>query len=198
MWDDEALEPGKAHVTIAVSGAHGGHTVDFRKLAAQGITLVGLTDSFKDAIVKFQPNLVQNIALGDASLLSMMDAADAYAERMGLDLPLEPEARDVQPDPDCMTNPVLELDMAEAGITSILWATGFAVDYSWLKVGVLDDAGKPIHQRGVSPEPGIYFLGMPWQSRRGSPFIWGVWHDAKHLADHMATQAKYLAYKAPV
>lgn len=197
MWDDEALEVGKEHVTIAVSGAHGGHTVDFRKLAAQGITLVGLTESFKDGIVKFRPNLVENIGQGDASLLSMMDAADAYAERMGLDLPLEPAARDVLPDPDCMTNPVLELDMAKAGITSILWATGFAVDYSWLKVDVLDEAGKPVHQRGVTKEPGIYFLGMPWQSRRGSPFIWGVWHDARHLADHMATQAKYLAYKAP-
>ncbi len=198
MWDDEALEPGKEHVTIAVSGAHGGHTVDFRKLAAQGITLVGLTDSFKDGKVKFQPNLVENIALGDASLLSMMDAADAYAARMGLDLPLEPSARDVLPDPDCMTNPVLELDMTKAGITSILWATGFAVDYSWLKVDVLDGAGKPVHQRGVTAEPGLYFLGMPWQSRRGSPFIWGVWHDAKHLAGHIETQTKYLAYRGPL
>ncbi len=197
MWDDEALEPGKEHVTIAVSGADGGHTVDFRKLAAQGITLLGLTDGFKDGVVKFQPNLSENIAKGDASLASMMDDADAYAARMGLDLPLEPKACKIMADPDCMTNPILELDMAKAGITSILWATGFAVDYSWLKVDVLDETGKPIHQRGVTSEPGIYFLGMPWQSRRGSPFIWGVWHDAKHLADHMATQAKYLAYCSP-
>jgi putative flavoprotein involved in K+ transport len=197
MWDDEALEVGKEHVTIAVSGARGGHTVDFRRLAAQGITLVGLTESFNDDKVKFRPDLVKNIAQGDESYLSMLDAADAYADRMGLDLPLEPEARNVEPDPDCMTNPLLELDMSDAGVTSILWATGFAVDYSWLKVDVLDETGKPIHQRGVSTEPGIYFLGMPWQSRRGSPFIWGVWHDAKHLADHMATQRKYLAYQAP-
>ena len=93
---------------------------------------------------------------------------------MGLDLPQEPEARAVQPDPDCVTNPVLELDMAEADITSIIWATGFATDYSWLQVDVLDEAGKPKHQRGVTTEPGVYFLGLPWQSRRGSPFIWGV------------------------
>lgn len=197
IWDDEALEPGKEHVTIAVSGAGGGLTVDFRRLAAQGVTLVGLTESFKDGNVTFQPDLVENIAHGDASYLQMLDAADAYVERMGLDLPEEPSARDVRPDPDCMTNPVLELNMSDAGITSILWATGFAVDYSWLKVDVLDEGGKPIHQRGVSKEPGVYFLGMPWQSRRGSPFIWGVWHDAKHLAGHMATQRTYLSYRAP-
>ena len=58
-----------------------------------------------------------------------------------------------------------------------------------------DRDGKPVHQRGISPEPGIYFLGLPWQSRRGSTFIWGVWHDAKHVADHIATQRKYQSYR---
>nr|GFC34165.1 hypothetical protein [Tanacetum cinerariifolium] len=51
-----------------------------------------------------------------------------------------------------------------------------------------DAKGKPLHQRGVSTESGIYFLGLPWQSRRGSSFIWGVWHDAKYVADHIAIQ----------
>jgi len=69
------------------------------------------------------------------------------------------------------------------------------VDYSWLKVAAFDDNGKPQHQRGVSSESGVHFLGLPWQSRRGSSFIWGVWHDAKHVADHIATQRKYLAYR---
>jgi putative flavoprotein involved in K+ transport len=75
-----------------------------------------------------------------------------------------------------------------------VWATGFAVDYSWLHVNAFDEHGKPKHQRGVSSEPGVYFLGLPWQSRRGSSFIWGVWHDAKYLADHIQMQRGYLAY----
>ena len=93
-----------------------------------------------------------------------------------------------------MANPILKLDLAEDGVTSIIWATGFAVDYSWLKVDAFDEDGKPKHQRGVSAEPGIYFLGLPWLSRRGSSFIWGVWHDAKHLADQISVQHKYLEY----
>ncbi|WP_204377471.1 hypothetical protein [Aquitalea magnusonii] len=52
-----------------------------------------------------------------------------------------------------------------------------------------------MHQRGISAEPGVYFLGLPWLSRRGSSFIWGVWHDAKFIADHIATQRKYQAYQ---
>ncbi|WP_375737983.1 flavin-containing monooxygenase [Pseudomonas boanensis] len=194
-WDAEAARPGKEHVTIAVSGARGGHTVDFRGLAHQGITLVGLTKSFDDGVVAFQSDLADNLARGDENYLSLLDAADAYIARNGLDLPEEPEARATFPDPECVTNPILELDLAEAGVTSIVWATGYAVDFSWLNVNAFDANGKPQHQRGVSTEPGVYFLGLPWLSRRGSTFIWGVWHDAKHIADHIATQRKYLAYR---
>ncbi|MNF31391.1 putative oxidoreductase CzcO [compost metagenome] len=194
-WDAEAARPGKEHVTIAVSGARGGHTVDFRGLAHQGMTLVGLTKSFKDGVVTFQSDLVDNLARGDENYLSLLDSADAYIARNGLDLPEEPEARATFPDPECVTSPILELDLAEAGVTSIIWATGYAVDFSWLQVNAFDEKGKPKHQRGVSSEPGVYFLGLPWLSRRGSTFIWGVWHDAKHIADHIATQRKYLAYR---
>ena len=95
-----------------------------------------------------------------------------------------------------MTNPIRELNLKDAGITSIIWATGFTSDYSWLKVDAFDEKGKPKHQRGVSAEPGIYFLGLSWQSRRGSAFIWGVWHDAKHIADRIATQRRYLKFHA--
>jgi len=194
-WDQAAMKPGREHVTIAVSGAHGGRTVDFRELAQRGMTLVGVTRSFSDGVVTFQPDLAANLARGDENYLAVLDAADAYIERNGLSLPLEPEARRVFPDPECVRKPILELDLAEAGITTIIWATGFATDYSWMNVDAFDEKGKPRHQRGVSTESGIYFLGLPWQSRRGSSFIWGVWHDAKYVADHIATQRKYLEYR---
>lgn len=195
LWDMEAAQPGKEHVTIAVSGARGGETIDFRRLAGEGITLVGLTKAFKDGVVSFQPDLADNLARGDENYLSLLDAADAYIARNGLDLPEEPEARHVFPEPECVRNPLLELDLAKAGVTSIIWATGYAVDFSWLQVDAFDAKGKPQHQRGVSSEPGVYFVGLPWLSRRGSTFIWGVWHDAKHIADHIATQRKYAEYR---
>ncbi|VVO76787.1 putative oxidoreductase CzcO [Pseudomonas fluorescens] len=193
-WDQAAMKPGREHVTIAVSGAHGGRTVDFRGLAHRGMTLVGLTHSFNGGVATFQPNLAENLARGDENYLALLNAADAYIERNGLELPEEPEARITFPDPACVTQPILELDLAKAGVTSIIWATGFATDYSWLNVDAFDDKGKPQHQRGVSSEPGVYFLGLPWQSRRGSSFIWGVWHDAKYVADHIAIQRSYLDY----
>lgn len=194
LWDSETMQPGKEHVTIAVSGARGGHTVDFRRLAQAGMTLVGLTESFAEGKVRFQNDLVENLDRGDENYLSLLDAADAYALRNGLDLPLEPAARERVADAACITDPLRELDLAAAGVRSIIWATGYSQDYSWLQVDAFDARGKPIHQRGVSREQGLYFVGLPWLSRRGSAFIWGVWHDAKHVADQIATQHKYRSY----
>ena len=186
MWDAKTREPGMEHVTIAVSGAHGGHTVDFRKLAARGITLLGRAGPFKDGVMHCADDLARNIAQGDAHYLSVLDAADAYVAKNGLDLPEEPEARRIDANPDCVTDPILQLNLAEAGITAIVWATGFAVDFGWLKADTFDARGIPLHERGVSKVPGLYFLGLPWLSRRASPFIWGVWHDAEYLAGHIA------------
>lgn len=195
LWDAEEVQPGREHVTIAVSGARGGETIDFRRLANEGITLVGLTKAFADGTVSFQDDLLKNLQAGDENYLGLLDAADAYIERNGLDLPEEPEARKVYPDAECVRNPILALNLAAAGITSIIWATGYAVDFDWLQVDAFDAKGKPKHQRGVSREPGVYFVGLPWLSRRGSSFIWGVWHDAKHVAGHIATQRRYVEYR---
>src|ERR1700742_3834641 len=196
LWDISTPPLGAEHVTIAVSGAHGGRTVDFRDLAAQGITLTGPTLSYTDGTVRFRPDLRDSIATGDANYFSVLDQADAYVTRNGLDLPAEPEARVLRPDPDCLTSPLLELDLAAAGVTTVLWATGYATDFGWLQVDAFDADVRPRHQRGVSSEPGVYFLGLPWLSRRGSSFIWGVWHDARYLADQIGIQRSYATYVA--
>ncbi|MEC3862447.1 NAD(P)/FAD-dependent oxidoreductase [Mesobacterium sp. TK19101] len=193
LWDMES-SPGVEHTTIAVSGADGGETVDLRNLAAGGMTLLGRTDRFDGGQLHFADDLSRNIEGGDANLLSLLDAADGFVTRNRLSLPEEPQARHLGPMPDCVTNPIQSLDLGRSGITTILWATGFEQDYSWINVDAFDNTGRPAHRRGVSSEPGVYFLGLPWQSRRGSSFIWGVWHDAKFLADHITKQRGYLAY----
>ncbi len=194
-WDAPTTLPGQDHLALAVTGMHGGHTIDFRALANQGLTLVGTTKSFENGVANFAPDLAENLAVGDRNYLAVLDAADAYIERNGLDLPEEPEARRMTADPECVRNPVLQLDLNKAGVTTIIWATGFKLDFSWLQVDAFDGNGYPQHLRGVSKEPGVYFLGLPWLTNRGSTFIWGVWHDAKFIADHIATKLSYAAYR---
>lgn len=195
LWDMPAPAPGTEHVTISVSGARGGQTMDFRRLAGEGVTLTGLTSGFKDGVLEFADDLAKNVSAGDANYLEVLDMADAYIARTGIDLPEEPEARRTFPDPECLTNRIRKLDLAAEGVTSIIWATGFRQDFDWLKVDAFDEKGAPIHQRGMSVAPDVYFLGLPWQSRRGSSFLWGVWHDAKHVADQINIQRAYQRYE---
>ncbi len=194
-WDLATVDPDTAHVTIAVSGAHGGKTVDFREFACRGMKLVGMTSHYDNGVLHFADDLAANVAHGDASLLNMLAEADEYIYSNGLDFPTEESAKVITADPDCIVNPVSQLDLRSTGINSVIWATGYRSDFDWLQADVFDGDGKPVHQRGVTTEQGIYFLGLPWLSRRGSSFIWGVWHDAKYIADHIATQHRYRNYQ---
>ena len=194
-WDAEAV-PGSQHTTIAVSGAHGGRTVDFRLLAEQGMTLLGTTKSFDEGVLEFGADLADNLTRGDPDYLALLDEADAYVREHGVDLPEEPTARATRRRSIVRHDPILELNLVDAGIGSrSSGRRASPLDFSWLETDAVDDNGQPLHHRGVSAEPGVYFLGLPWQTRRGSSFIWGVWYDAKYIADHIAKQRGYVAYR---
>ena len=83
---------------------------------------------------------------------------------------------------------ILRLDLRDAGITTISWATGFAFDFGWLQVGALDTRGAPVHRCGITEVPGLYVLGLPFLSRRASSFIFGVEQDAARLAEHIVAR----------
>lgn len=195
LWDEVKVRPKKEHVAFAVSGYEGGRTVDFRRLAHAGITLLGITKAYNHGVIELQEGLAKNIADGDQAYFDVLREADAYIEQNGLPFPPEPEAWALLPDPDCITHPITTLDLEQAGIGTILWATGFKFDFSWLNVNAFDDKGLPFHKRGISAESGIYFLGLPNLVNRASSFIYGVWHDAKYLADHIVLQNDYMAYE---
>lgn len=194
-WDEVKIKPKKKHVAFAVSGYDGGKTMDFRRLANNGITILGLTKSYENGVLHLADDLATNIAAGDADYFDVLREADAYVERNGIDLPAEPAAWQLLEDPACVKQPILSLDLAQAGITTIVWATGFKFDFSWLQVdAAFDENGQPFHKRGIAAESGIYFLGLPELTNRASSFIYGCWHDAKYIADHIAIQRNYVAY----
>ena len=185
-WTLKTPPQGREHVTIAVSGAYGGETIDFRRFAARGMTLLGMTERHDNGVMHFADDLARNIIAGDENYLGLLDEADAYVAANDIDLPDDPAARRIDPDPDCMTHPVRTLDLAAEGIGTIIWATGYKQDFDWLKLDCFHADGRPQHHEGVAELPGLYFLGLPWLSMRGSSFIWGVWEDAARLAGDIA------------
>jgi putative flavoprotein involved in K+ transport len=185
-WDMKAPTPGTEHITIAVSGAYGGHTMDFRRLAGLGVTLMGRAGAYRDGVLHFANDLRTNMENGDRNYLSVLDEADAYASAHHLDLPEEPEARSLLALPDCVTTPTLALDLKDAGVSTVIWATGFQLDFGWIDLDIFRDDGRPRHTDGVSEVPGLFFMGLPWLSCRGSAFIWGAWKDGERLAGLIA------------
>ena len=185
-WQMKTPPIGKDHVTIAVSGAYGGKTVDFREFASRGMVLLGMSEAYENGVITIAGDLEQNIADGDAYYLGLLAEADEYIQANDLDFPAEEEAKIIMPDPDCLAKPIRQLELEKAGIRTVLWATGYQQDFSWLKADVFDDQNQPIHKKGVTNVNGVYFLGLPWLTMRGSSFIWGVWEDAKYLASYIA------------
>ena len=179
--DMKAPTPGTEHVTIAVSGAYGGHRMDFRRLAALGGTLPGWAREDHTGTLTIAPDLQPNIQAGDRNYLSVLDEADAYAKANALDMPEEPEAHVLRPLPACVTDPVLSLDLAQEGITKVIWATGFRPDFGWIDLDIFRADGRPRHRDCVTEAPGLYHVGLPSLSCRGSAFIGGAWRDAERL-----------------
>lgn len=186
LWHLPVGDQAPAHIPLAFSGAYGGVSVDYRQLARRGVVLVGRTESFLDGVMTFGSGLKADLEAGDASCLAFLDQADEFALQQGLELPLEPEARDVVADPACVVDPIRTLRLRDAGVGSIIWATGYGFDFGWVEVPVFDARGMPMHRRGVTSVAGLFFLGLPWLSKRTSSFICGVGDDAAWLAERIA------------
>lgn len=195
-WDEIKIDSRKKHVAFAVSGYDGGKTIDFRRLGNAGVTVLGKAEGYADGVMTFSDDLAANIAEGDRAYLEVLQEADDYVAANGIDLPEEPEAWKIEQAPECISKPILSLDLAKEEITAIVWATGFRFDFSWLQVpGAFTPEGHPFHKRGISAQPGIYFLGLPELTNRASSFIYGCWYDAKYLATHIGVQQAYVSYK---
>jgi putative flavoprotein involved in K+ transport len=179
---------GPSRLLPVITGACGGHTIDFRGFAAGGVTLLGRVEAAHQSVIDVAPDLAGSLANGDATYFTFLDMVDAHVERHGLKLPEDPAARAVLPDPLCLTEPLRRLDLRAADIGAVIWATGYAVDFGWIDIPVLDALGEPVHRGGITGVPGMYFLGLQWLSKMKSSFLSGVGDDAADLADHIAAR----------
>jgi putative flavoprotein involved in K+ transport len=179
---------GAMRLLPVISGAYGGHTVDFRRFAADGIILLGRMQSASGAVMNIAPDLAKNLDAGDVAYATFLDTVDAYVKRRGLDAPEDEAAREKLADPACVTDPLRRIDLKAEDITSVILATGYRVDFSWIEIPVFDADGAPIHRGGISAATGLHFLGLQWLSRMSSSFMSGVGDDAAVLADHIAAR----------
>ena len=170
--------------SMQLAGSLGGEALDLNALTGRGARLVGRLSAIRDGRALFSGSLPNVCALADLKLARLLDTLDAWAAESGLDVAEPPErlAPTVVPSP-----PLLDLDLRSGEIRTILWATGYRPDLSWLELPVLNPRGRLIHDGGVTRFPGLYLMGMPFLRRRKSTLIDGARADARELTAHLAT-----------
>lgn len=157
----------------------GAYVTDLRALARDGMRLYGRLVDLVGTELRFRQDLAEVLERADEVSEGLKDAVDKLIADRGLEAPTEP--RYVAPwEPE--TEPG-SLDLARARITSVIWAMGSRADHSWVDVPVFTGRGEPGHDRGATSHPGLYFLGLPWQSTYGSGLLSGVGADAEHLVE---------------
>jgi putative flavoprotein involved in K+ transport len=163
-----------------VTGRDGGRDIDLRRFALEGMVLHGRLTGIAHGMARFGPDLRANLDGADAVAEGIKDAIDAHIDAHGIDAPAEERRPPVwAPGPEA-EDPA-EIDLADAGITGVVWSTGFGRDHRWIELPIFDGRGYPTHARGVTSQPGLYFLGLPWQHTWGSGRFSGVADDAEHL-----------------
>ena len=159
-------------------------TLDLNALAAIGVKLVGRLSAVRDGRALFSGGLRNQFALADLKMDRLLDSFDEWARAHGRDAEVgAPERFEPTRVPDASP---LAIDLSRGEIRSIVWATGFHPDYSWLDVPVLDHKGHLRHEGGVVAAPGLYAIGLPFLRRRKSSFIHGAEDDARDVVDHLA------------
>ena len=163
-----------------------GHTVSLQSLAGQGAVILGRLLDIEDSTLILSDEAVAHVHFADKFSQQIKDGIDAYLSQAGITPPpLEEDPADI-PDPHAKcVSPLRQLNLREAKISAVIWATGFTGDFSWIKLPVLDIEGLPIHERGISPVQGLYFIGFPWLNSRKSGVIYGIQEDANYIAEEV-------------
>jgi len=145
--------------------------------------------AIEDGRVAIAPGVAALVQESDERLRRARARIDAFIAREGIDAPPDVPTPP-WPDPPELSDPILELDLRAAGVSAVVWATGFRDAFEWIELPVLGPNGAPIHRRGVTAVPGLYFLGLRWLHKWISSFINGVGEDAEYLAQHIVDASR--------
>ncbi len=172
-----------------ITGIHGGYDIDLRRSAANGVRLLGHLLDISEGRAAMAPDLEENLRRGDQAFSDFQLEVDDYVSRTGTDAPLQ------QSDYSrALTSGALEapsvIDVRAVAIRSVIWATGYASDFGWVELPIFDERNEPVHRRGVTAAPGIYFLGLSWLHKATSAFLCGVGEDARYLAERIAEEPR--------
>jgi putative flavoprotein involved in K+ transport len=166
-----------------------GSTLSLQSISRDGVHLMGRLSDVEDGVLRTNGSLAEHIAFADERSAEFTRMIEDWIFSNGVDAgPIEDDPNDEPAGPEVAESGITELDLREAGVGSVIWCTGFTADFDWIHARVTDENGRPIHKRGISPVPGVYFLGFPWLHSRKSGIIHGIDEDARFIAESIAAR----------
>lgn len=185
------IEAARRTPSLGLTGADGGRDIDLGSLARVGVEMAGRVTAARGSVVEFDDNVAADALEADLKLRRLLDRFDDWATHHGMDDELEAPSRPMPARLESALTGVVDLTVA--GVSTVIWATGYRESYPWLDIDVLDEDGRIIHRRGVTDVPGLYVLGLRFQWRRGSHFVDGVGRDAEYLAELISDRSSVSA-----
>ncbi len=171
--------------SLQLAGSAERRTLDLNALSAIGVKLVGRLAGLREGRAQFAGSLANKAALSDLKMNRLLEAIDAWAAGSGVHAQVAPPERFAPTRIDA--SPQLSLDLARGGVRTVVWATGYHADHSWLQVPVFDAKGRIRHDGGVVAQaPGMVLMGLQFMRRRKSALIDGAGDDARDLSEHIA------------
>jgi putative flavoprotein involved in K+ transport len=179
----------RAKTNHYLTGRDGGREIDLRQFAVEGVRLYGSLRNIEGTTLKFADNLRACLDSADDVYCGIRKLIDEYIEKNGIEAPVEPPfAPKWEPEEE-----KLSADFRDEHITSIVWASGFGWNFRYVEADVFDAKGYPVYRRGVTEQPGLYFIGLPWLHTWGSGRFSGMARDSAYLLDHIVAQREKAA-----
>ena len=166
-----------------------GHTLSLQSLASQGVTILGRLLDIESGTLVLGDDAAAHIHFADEFSQRVKNDIDAYLSRMNITPPpLEDDPADIADVEAKCVSSLRQLNLREADVSTVIWATGFTGDLSWIHLPVFEEQNRPLHKRGVSVEHGLYFVGFPWLNSRKSGILLGIAEDAQYIAEAIKGQ----------
>jgi putative flavoprotein involved in K+ transport len=170
------------------TGSGGGRDLNVHTLAAEGVVLLGRLQRIRDGTIALAPDLAENLAAGDEQALGTLQAIDDHIREQGVDAPAADPPDYLRPAAELARGTPAELDLDAAGVSTVIWATGYRPDLGWVQLPILDREGYPVQRRGVTAVSGLYVLGLDWLHTSKSGLFAGIGEDAAYLASVLGDQ----------
>jgi putative flavoprotein involved in K+ transport len=185
----DRIPGGQIPPPLVVTGVNGGHGINLRQFAADGVTLLGRFIGIEGGNATFGADVEERLVEADDAALNFVRRVDQYIQQSGVAAADEDTGDTTGPVPVQRTSPTSILDLRAAGISTVIWSTGYQFDFGWVRLPIFDDHGSPLQHRGVTACRGAYLLGLHWMHTFSSGTLFGVGKDARYVADHMTRES---------